>query len=64
MRILEIGMFPLVIYMGSMFRNALHLQPTDLIGEWDTSAVNNMGSMFRTAGQFNQPIGNWESILQ
>ena len=27
------------------------------IGNWDVSSVTNMGSMFRQATNFNQPIG-------
>jgi surface protein len=31
------------------------------IGNWNTSAVTNMGYMFRGASAFNQPIGNWNT---
>ena len=30
------------------------------IGEWDTSQVTNMNSMFQRAYKFNQPIGKWD----
>ncbi|WP_415674743.1 BspA family leucine-rich repeat surface protein, partial [Vibrio neptunius] len=29
------------------------------IGNWDTSNVTNMSSMFRNAEAFNQDISNW-----
>ena len=31
------------------------------IGNWDTSKVTTMNSMFRRAVNFNQPIGNWDT---
>ncbi len=40
-----------------MFESAIAFnQP---IGNWNTTAVTNMGSMFWGASAFNQPIGNW-----
>ena len=30
------------------------------IGNWDTSKVITMESMFEDAKSFNQPIGNWD----
>ena len=31
------------------------------IGNWDTSNVTNMESMFSNAENFNQAIGNWDT---
>ena len=31
------------------------------IGDWNTSKVKDMHSMFKEARSFNQPIGNWDT---
>ena len=45
--------------MSGMFVQSVFNQP---IGDWNTSSVTNMSSMFNTAP--NQPIGNWDLLLQ
>jgi len=48
----------MVTDMSAMFQNAtIFNQP---IGNWDTSNVENMESLF-IATDFNQPIGNWDT---
>lgn len=32
-----------------------------LVGNWDTSKVTDMGDMFNSASAFNQNIGNWNT---
>jgi hypothetical protein len=47
--------------MSSMFQNATAFNNggSSSIENWNTSAVTNMGSMFRSATAFNQNIGSW-----
>ena len=42
-----------------MFDNARQFNGN--IGNWNTSAVTNMSSVFRNAKVFNQNIGNWDT---
>jgi surface protein len=47
-----------VVNMSHAFYNCdLNLD----IGDWDTSQVTNMESMFWAARNFNQPIGRWDT---
>ena len=34
-----------------------------MIGDWDTSSVQDMSSMFQGASSFNQPISDWDTSL-
>lgn len=44
-----------------MFFNDISLKGNASFGNWDTSKVTNMQSMFNSAISFNQPIGNWNT---
>lgn len=48
-----------VASMASMFQSCISLNGPANIGNWNTSNVTDMQSMFSQASAFNQPIGNW-----
>ncbi len=45
----------------SMFSSATALTTVNNMNSWDTSNVTNMASMFNSARNFNQGIGNWNT---
>ena len=48
--------------MSELFKNIPAISNYSVhpeIGNWDTSSVENMSSMFYGVSSFNQPIGNW-----
>lgn len=47
--------------LDNCFAFCTSLTTVNKINEWNTSEVTNMGSMFKSATLFNQPIGNWNT---
>jgi surface protein len=47
--------------LNNMFQDCTALSNVGRMNEWNTSAVTNMGGMFRSATNFNQNIGNWNT---
>lgn len=49
-----------VSHMGSMFFGCSNLIGTEVFNDWDMSNISNLGAMFQSAVNFNQPLSNWD----